>query len=322
MTADHNKIAEDNLLRLSSTLEGLTSESTNARSERLDEMSAQEIAQLMNDEDKAVALAVECVLEPIGLAIEAAKDSLKAGGRIIYVGAGTSGRLGVLDASEIPPTFSAPPELFHAIIAGGAPAIFQAQEGIEDDTERGVFDIEQASVCENDLVIGLAASGRTPYVMAALKFANEKGATTVGISCNANSPIEEIVDISIAPLVGPEILAGSTRLKSGTAQKMVLNMISTGAMVRSGKCYGNRMVELNVTNEKLRARALNLVRELTSASKTESLEALKTANWDVKVAILICETGADAQQSIAMLKSVGGHLRAALTKASNIGNGE
>ncbi|MCZ4274143.1 N-acetylmuramic acid 6-phosphate etherase [Maritalea porphyrae] len=316
MMADLNKNSEENLLRLSLTLEGLTSEGANARSERLDEMTALEIAQLMNDEDKAVAMAVENVLGPVGQAIEAAKSALNAGGRIIYVGAGTSGRLGVLDASEIPPTFSAQSDLFHAIIAGGAPAIFQAQEGIEDDMDRGVNDIKEARVGNLDLVIGLAASGRTPYVLAALEYANSQGAMTVGISCNANSPLEEISQISIVPLVGSEILAGSTRLKSGTAQKMVLNMISTGAMVRSGKCYGNRMVDLNVTNEKLRARALNLVRELTMATKEQSLEALIAADWDVKVAILICETGSSAAQAVGLLESVGGHLRAALAKAS------
>ncbi|MCF4097382.1 N-acetylmuramic acid 6-phosphate etherase [Maritalea mediterranea] len=316
MTADHNKNTKDNLLLLSSTLEGLTSEGINARSARLDQMSALEIAQVMNSEDQSVASAVEKVLPQVAEAIDRAHAALRAGGRIIYVGAGTSGRLGVLDASEIPPTFSAPPSLFHAIIAGGQQAIFQAQEGIEDDRAQGALDLAEAQVSEHDLVIGLAVSGRTPYVLAALEEAHERGADTVGVSCNPGSALEELATIGITPEVGPEILAGSTRLKSGTAQKMVLNMISTGAMVRLGKCYQNRMVDLNITNEKLRARALNLVRELTDADKESALHALVEANWDVKVAIVICKTGIDAAAARVRIEDAGGHLRQALDEAN------
>lgn len=315
MTANDTKLAQDNLLLLSSTLEGLTSESINARSAGLDQMSALEIAQVMNSEDQAVAKAVENVLPQVAKAIDAAHASLEAGGRIIYVGAGTSGRLGVLDASEIPPTFSAPSSLFHALIAGGEAAIFQAQEGIEDDRAQGALDLGEANVGEHDLVVGLAVSGRTPYVLAALEEAHKRGATTVGISCNRGSALETLAHIGITPEVGPEILAGSTRLKSGTAQKMVLNMISTGAMVRLGKCYQNRMVDLNVTNEKLRARALNLVRELTNTEKETALRALVAANWDVKVAIIICKTGMDAAAAHAQIEQAGGHLRQALEEA-------
>jgi N-acetylmuramic acid 6-phosphate etherase len=315
MTADHNKNATDNLLLLSSTLQGLTSEGINARSERLDEMSALEIAQLMNSEDQTVAHAVEKVLPAVAKAIDAAHDGLAKGGRIIYVGAGTSGRLGVLDASEIPPTFSASTSLFHAIIAGGQAAIFEAQEGIEDDRAQGVVDLDAANVTEIDVVIGLAVSGRTPYVLAALEEAQKRNAITIGISCNPGSELERQADIAITPEVGPEVLSGSTRLKSGTAQKMVLNMISTGAMVRLGKCYQNRMVDLNITNEKLRARALNLVRELTEADKEAALHALVEANWNVKVAIVICKTGLDAAAAFDLIQSAGGHLRQALNEA-------
>lgn len=315
MTADHNKNATDNLLLLSSTLQGLTSEGINARSERLDEMSALEIAQLMNSEDQTVAHAVEKVLPAVAKAIDAAHDALAKGGRIVYVGAGTSGRLGVLDASEIPPTFSAPASLFHAIIAGGQAAIFEAQEGIEDNRTQGVLDLDAAKVSDIDVVIGLAVSGRTPYVLAALEEAQKRNATTIGISCNPGSELEQQADIAITPEVGPEILSGSTRLKSGTAQKMVLNMISTGAMVRLGKCYQNRMVDLNITNEKLRARALNLVRELTEADKEAALHALVEANWNVKVAIVICKTGLDAAAASDLIQSAGGHLRQALNEA-------
>ena len=312
MKTKHNKSREDNLLQLSSTLEGLTSEGSNARSDRLDEMSAIEIAQLMNDEDKTIALAVEKVLQPISKAIDAGKQAILGGGRVLYIGAGTSGRLGILDASEIPPTFSASHELFHGIIAGGEEAIFRAREGVEDSREQGQTDILAANVSEKDMVIGLAVSGRTPYVLVGLETAKQKGAITIGISCNAGSPLEKLADIAITPLVGPEILSGSTRLKSGTAQKMVLNMISTGAMVRSGRCYGNRMVELNVTNEKLQARALNLVRELTTASKQEALDALIATDWNVKAAILICERGVDFDEAKNLLKIANGHLRRAL----------
>lgn len=315
MTADHNKIIADNLLRLSADLETLTSEGTNAHSERLDEMSALEIATLMNSEDKAVAAAVEAVLPSVAAAIELANEALRAGGRIIYVGAGTSGRIGVLDASEIPPTFSASPELFHAIIAGGEPAIFKAQEGVEDDEAVALADIKNANVSANDLVIGLAASGRTPYVLSAIRYAKSVGARTAGISCNANSALDQSVDVAITPLVGPEVLAGSTRLKSGTAQKMVLNMISTGAMVRFGKCYKNRMVDLNITNQKLRARAVNLVRELTIADQHQALKALEQSDWNVKLAIIICESGQDVEAAKKLLAEGEGHLRRALELA-------
>ena len=315
MTADHNKLAADNLLRLSTDLEHLTSERTNSNSEQLDQMSALEIAALMNAEDKAVAAAVENTLPAIANAIELATAALKAGGRIVYVGAGTSGRIGILDASEIPPTFSASPELFHAIIAGGEAAIFRAQEGVEDDMDIAIKDIKNAKVSANDLVIGLAASGRTPYVLAALNHAKTIGAHTVGISCNAGSALEKNVDVAITPLVGPEILAGSTRLKSGTAQKMVLNMISTGSMVQFGKCYKNRMVDLNITNQKLRARAVNLVRELSTADQHQALKALEESDWNVKLAILICEANLDLEAAKKFLADGDGHLRKALQLA-------
>jgi N-acetylmuramic acid 6-phosphate etherase len=300
------------LMHLSSVLEDLASEMTNDASERLDAMSPLEIATLMNQQDHLVATSVEKVLEPIALAITAAAKSLRAGGRIVYIGAGTSGRLGVLDASECRPTFSAPEGWVVALIAGGPDAMFRALEGAEDDIDQGALDVAEIAVSDTDTVIGLAASGRTPYVLGGLAEARCRGAVTVGVSCNDNSPLEANVDIAITPVVGPEVLTGSTRLKSATAQKMVLNMISTGAMVRIGKCYGNRMVDLSATNEKLQARALNLVCELTPATKRDALRALVAADWDIKVAILTGKTGQSVQTARALILASNGHLRRAL----------
>ncbi len=312
-----NKYPQAHLVELSSALAELTSESTNPASEDLDSLSPLEIAHLMNAQDKLVALAVEKQLENVAQAIEAAADALRAGGRIVYVGAGTSGRLGVLDASECPPTFSVEHGRVIAIIAGGEKAVFTACEGAEDDAGQGRADIARVQVTPNDLVVGLAASGRTPYVIGALKEAGACGAVTAGISCNGPAPLHAVADISITPDVGPEILAGSTRLKSATAQKMILNMISTGAMVRIGKVFGNRMVDLNASNEKLRARAVNLVADLTPTTKHRALAALVEADWDIKVAILTERTGENVRVARDLIKKHGGHLRAALEEVGD-----
>ncbi len=270
------------------------------------------MAVYMNAEDHKVARAVERVLPEVGAAIDAAASALRTGGRIIYIGAGTSGRLGVLDAAEIPPTFSAPPEMVIGLIAGGKAAMFNAQEGVEDDPARGAADLASINVDSRDFVVGLAASGRTPYVLGAIRKAQAAGAGTAGISCNAHSPLARLCDIAITPIVGPEILSGSTRLKSGTAQKQILNMISTGAMVRIGKCYGNRMVDLNASNEKLKARAINFVEELTPCSKDVALKVLEATDWDIKAAILVGKTGMDAVDAAAGIDASGGHLRKAI----------
>ena len=304
--------AKPDLVQLSHTLQSLDSERVNAASERLDAMSPLEIATLMNAEDEKVALAVQAVLPQIAKAIEAAAGALQAGGRIIYIGAGTSGRLGVLDAAEVPPTFSASPDLVIGLMAGGKDAMFRAQEGIEDNLAQGAADLVAAKLTENDFVVGLAASGRTPYVLGAVQKAREIGAITASISCNENSALAQACDIEITPLVGPEILSGSTRLKSGTAQKQVLNMISTGAMVRIGKCYGNRMVDLNASNEKLKARAVNLVSDLASCDKTSALKALQEANWNIKAAILAQKTGLSSELAVKGIAEANGHLRHAL----------
>ncbi len=300
------------LIQLAHYLQGLDSERVNPASERLDTLSPLEIAKLMNREDRKVSDAVAAALPEIARAIEAAARALGADGRVIYVGAGTSGRLGVLDAAEIPPTFSFPPDRVIGLIAGGEAAMFRAQEGCEDNPAAGAADLAALDPGKEDFVVGLAASGRTPYVLGALERAREAGATTAGISCNAGSPLARQSDIPITLEVGPEILTGSTRLKSGTAQKQVLNMISTGAMVRIGKCYGNRMVDLDATNEKLKARAINLVSDLAPADAEAALKALRATGWNIKAAILALKSGIAPEEAVRRIDAADGHLRRAL----------
>ncbi len=296
------------IVQLSKDLGELSSEAPNPASASLDRMSAVEIARLMNEQDKRVAEAIEAEIVKIGQAIDLATLALSRGGRIVYIGAGTSGRLGILDASECPPTFGVTDDMVVGVIAGGKDAMFVAKEGAEDRPEAGAADIANLGVDADDLVVGLAVSGRTPYVLGAMAKARDLGATTVGITSNANSTLEKTVDVCITTLVGPEVLTGSTRLKSGTAQKMVLNMISTGAMVRTGKCYGNRMVDLKVSNDKLMARALRLVRDITAADDDTILAALGDADWHVKTAIVSLKTGCDATEARRLLDDHGGHL--------------
>ena len=244
--------------------------------------------------------------------MDAAALALKAGGRIIYMGAGTSGRLGVLDASECPPTFGVPHGLVVGLIAGGPGALLKAVEGAEDNAQLGEDDLKALSLNAADLVVGLAASGRTPYVIGGLKYANVVGCTTVAVSCNPDSPIAHEADIAISPVVGPEALTGSTRLKSGTAQKLVLNMISTGAMVKFGKVYQNLMVDMKATNIKLVDRACRMVVEATGVTRDVAESVLKQTDFDVKPAILMVLTGLDAPAARAKLTAHQGFLRAAL----------
>ncbi len=243
---------------LSQTLKQLTSEQRNSASLNLDQLSALEIVQLMNQEDQKVALAVNDQLAQIAQAVEVIVSAFQQGGRLIYQGAGTSGRLGVLDASECPPTFGVPFGQVIGLIAGGDRAIRKAVENAEDNREAGKVDLMQIQLSDKDVVVGLAVSGRTPYVLGGLAYAKSLGAKTIAISCNAHSEMAEIADIAITPIVGAEVLTGSSRLKAGTAQKMVLNMLSTASMVLMGKCYQNLMVDVQATNEKLRHRAVIL----------------------------------------------------------------
>lgn len=293
-------------------LGALVSETRNPQTLDLDALTTIELVSRFNQQDALVADAVKATLPQVANAVDAAATSLKAGGRIIYMGAGTSGRLGVLDASECPPTFGVPHGLVVGLIAGGPGALLKAVEGAEDNAQLGEDDLVSLNLTPDDLVVGLAASGRTPYVIGGLKFARQTGCTTVAISCNPDSPIAHEADIAISPVVGPEALTGSTRLKSGTAQKLVLNMISTGAMVKFGKVYQNLMVDMKATNVKLVDRACRMLMEATGASREEAEIVLKQTDYEVKPAILMVLSGLDAASARAKLDLHHGFLRAAL----------
>lgn len=260
-------------------------EQTNPASARLSELSAAEIVALMNEEDHKVPEAVGEVLGDVARAVEVVVERLANGGRLFYVGAGTSGRLGVLDASECPPTFGVSPELVQAVIAGGPKAIFSAREAAEDDQGAGAEELQRRGVGDRDAVVGLSASGATPYVIGAVRWAGERGAATIGVSCNPDGPLRDVCQVFICPVVGPEIIAGSTRLKCGTAQKLVLNMISTATMVRLGRVQGNLMVDLRPTSAKLRDRAIRIIQQLTGADRHSAERALDQADGNVREAI-------------------------------------
>jgi N-acetylmuramic acid 6-phosphate etherase len=293
-------------------LHGLTTEQSNAASRQIDCLSAVEIARLMNAEDASVALAVSREVEAIGAAIQGIVARMEQGGRLIYVGAGTSGRLGVLDASECPPTFSALPEQVIGWIAGGERALIHATERLEDDIEAGRAVAEELGIGPLDSVVGLTASGRTPYVLGAVEAARERGAFTVGVACNQPSQLAERVEVMIAPVTGPEVISGSTRLKAGTAQKMVLNMLSTGAMIKLGKTFGNLMVDVKASNAKLQERAIRIVQEATGLERESAAEALADAGGETKTAIVSLLAGIVPEEARALIEQSGGSVRAAL----------
>ncbi|MDW2113323.1 N-acetylmuramic acid 6-phosphate etherase, partial [Vibrio sp. 1731] len=276
-----------------------------------------DIVQRINQQDKLVPLAVEKVLPEIAEAVDKITEAFKVGGRLFYIGAGTSGRLGVLDASECPPTFGTDPEMVVGIIAGGKEAMFRAKEGAEDDPALGEQDLKENTLTQRDVVVGIAASGRTPYVIGGLEYANELGATTVALSCNPDSPIADIADIAISPVVGPEALTGSTRLKSGTAQKLVLNMLTTASMIRLGKSYQNLMVDVKATNAKLVARAARIVMQATDCTNQEAKTALKETDYDAKLAILMILTGLDRESATEQLNAKQGYLRKVVIAQTN-----
>ena len=290
----------------------LTTEARNPRTLDLDNLTALEIVKLINTEDAKVALAVREVSEPIAQAIDVIADRLSRGGRLIYAGAGTSGRLGVLDAVECPPTFNTEPDMVVGLIAGGPEGLVRAVEGAEDSQAMGREDLQQLKLCDLDVVVGIAASGRTPYVIGALDFAREQGAYAIGFSCNQDAELIRHADLNIIPLVGPEVLSGSTRLKAGTATKMVLNMLTTGAMVRMGKTFSNLMVDLRATNTKLVERATRIVTELTGCAGPESRALLERCDGEVKTAVVSYKMGVTPGEARARLESVDGHLRRAL----------
>ena len=297
-------------------LDRLDTEAINPATVEIDQMRPLEIARAMNAEDATVARAVERELAPIAEAIAQIADRLRRGGRLVYVGAGTSGRLGVLDASECPPTFGTPPGLVVGCIAGGATALTRSVEEIEDSPDAGRADLEGLGIAEADAVVGIAASGRTPYVLGAVAHAGGVGALTVGLACNRDTPLERLVAVMIAPVVGPEAIAGSTRLKAGTAQKMVLNMLSTGAMVLLGKTYGNLMVDVQASNSKLRHRAIAIVRATTGLDAAAATELLRAAGGDTKTAIVAARAGIPPDVARARLAAAGGSVRTALEGAS------
>jgi N-acetylmuramic acid 6-phosphate etherase len=296
-------------------LQQLVSEGRNPRTTDIDLMSSLEMVTTINNEDRGVADAVQQTLPQVAQAVDAIVTAFNAGGRLVYIGAGTSGRLGVLDASECPPTFGVPPTMVVGLIAGGLDALVNASEGAEDRADAGAADLVAVGFSARDVVVGIAVSGRTPYVLGALEHAKALGARTVALTCNPDSPIARMADISIAPLVGPEVITGSTRLKSGTAQKLVLNMLSTASMVRIGKTYGNLMVDMIASNGKLVARAARVVAEATGRSIAEAEAALTTAGNDSKLAILMLLTGVDIEAGRKTLAEAGGVLRRAVAGA-------
>ena len=293
-------------------LENLTTESRNSSSLNIDKVSTLDMVKIINNEDKKVALAVEKELVKIAEAIDGIVSGMQKGGRLIYIGAGTSGRLGILDASECPPTYGVSEELVQGIIAGGTEAIFRAKEGAEDSKELAIEDLKSKNITENDTIVGLAASGRTPYVIGGLEYANKIGALTVPITCNANSEVAKVSKVSIAPVVGAEVVTGSTRMKAGTAQKLVLNMLSTGTMIKLGKVYGNLMVDVRATNKKLVERAKKIVCEATGVDREVAEKVLKETNYDVKLSILMILTGLDINEAKEKLTQNKGYIAKAM----------
>lgn len=286
----------------------IQTEERNPRSKEIDTLSTLEMVTLINSEDKKVAEAVERELPHIARAVDVISEKLCAGGRLIYAGCGTSGRLGVLDAAECPPTFSTDPNQVIGLIAGGEGAMFRAVEGAEDSAALGREDLEKLGFSDKDVLVGIAASGRTPYVLGALEYAKKCGAPTISVSCCPGSPITESADINIAPMPGPEVITGSTRMKSGTAQKMVLNMLSTCSMVRLGKVYGNLMVDVKPSNEKLVHRCERIVAAATGVSEERAAEYLDLCGYHPKTAIVMIKCGTDAEQSRKLLDEFGGRI--------------
>lgn len=299
----------ENLLQ---TLSTLITEQRNPNSMHVDSLSALEIVQLMNQEDKQVPLAIEKCLPQIAQAVECIVAAFQQGGRLVYIGAGTSGRLGVLDASECPPTFGVSPEMVKGIIAGGERALRHPIEGAEDSKAQAVVDLQTIQFSSKDVLVGIAASGRTPYVIGALEYAKSLGSVTVSIASNPNSAMANIVDIAIDTVVGSEVLTGSSRLKSGTAQKLVLNMLTTASMILMGKCYQNLMVDVQASNEKLKARAIRIVMQATDCDKALAEETLKLADQNAKLAIMMILSGLDRAQAEALLEKHQGKLQLAL----------
>ena len=293
-------------------LHELTTEGRNRGTEKLDTMTALEVVEAMNQEDAVVPRAVRLVLPEIAEAVEIIAERLVIGGRLIYVGSGTSGRIGALDASECPPTFNTPPEMVQYLIAGGDSALTRSAEGSEDSAELGRSDMEQKKPTSLDVVVGLAASGRTPYTISALEFARSRGAATVAVACNRDSELGRVADIAIEVEVGPEVLTGSSRLKAGSAQKQICNMLTTGAMARMGYVYSNLMVNLHLTNKKLLQRGIGILESLTGVSQSVALQVLESAEMSVPVALVMLKANATKPEAIERLQKSKGNVRVAI----------
>ena len=308
----HSRLEERAPERNVFMLDRMITETRNENTMNLDGMTPLEIVRAMNREDEQIPCAIRAHLEEIALVAQWGIESLKQGGRIFYIGAGTSGRLGVLDASECPPTFGVSPDVVTGLIAGGEKALTRAVEGAEDDRASGGKDLKDHGLSQKDLVIGLAASGRTPYVLGGLEYARKMGCRTAAISCNTGSEMSRAAQLGIEVVVGPEVLTGSTRLKAGTAQKMILNMISTTVMVGTGKAYQNLMVDVAASNEKLRRRARSIVMEATGVDGLTAQETLDLAGGHCKTAITMILTGCDREEAQKRLEEAGGFVREAI----------
>ena len=289
-------------------LEGLTTEARNEATKKIDQVSTLEMVTLINQEDQKVAQAIEKVLPQIAAAIDAAAERFKKGGRLIYCGAGTSGRLGALDAIELTPTYSVSPERAFGILAGGEKAMYQAIEGAEDSKELAIEDLTQHQLTARDVVIAISASGRTPYAVSAIEYGKKVGALTISVTCNNQSPMNQLAEIGIAPIVGPEVITGSTRMKAGSAQKMVLNMFSTGIMVKVGNIYQNLMVNVQPTNEKLIQRATNIIKEAAEIEESQAKEYLEAAQLEVAPAIVMAKAHVDFQKAKQLLAEHDGRI--------------
>ncbi|MBF0692296.1 N-acetylmuramic acid 6-phosphate etherase [Providencia alcalifaciens] len=303
---------------MSIDLSKMVTESRNEASTHIDQLSTFEMLQVINNEDKKVPLAVEKTLPQIAQLVDKVADAFQRGGRLIYSGAGTSGRLGILDASECPPTYGTPHEQVIGLIAGGHQAIFRAVENAEDKPELGEQDLKNINFNQNDVLVGIAASGRTPYVLGAMKYARALGATVAAISCNPDSPVSQAADIAITPIVGAEVVTGSSRMKAGTAQKLILNMITTGAMIRIGKVFGNLMVDVEATNAKLIERQTKIVMEATECDRQTAESALQQCDRHCKTAILMILSGLNADEARQLLAKNHGFIRTALNIAKSV----
>ena len=295
--------------------EHIKTEDRNSNTANIDSLPTLEMVRLINSEDKKVAYAVEAELEHIAAAVDVIAAQLKAGGRLIYSGCGTSGRLGVLDAAECPPTYSTAPDQVIGLIAGGSSAMFQAVEGAEDDAQLGAQDLKDIGFSSKDVLVGIAASGRTPYVLGAMEYAASCGAHVIGIACCPGSQVEKAAQIAIVPTPGPEVITGSTRMKSATAQKMVLNMLSTGAMIKLGKVYGNLMVDVKPSNQKLIHRCKRIVSEATGVTEEAAAKVLELCDYRPKIAIVMLLCGVTADEARSLLEAHDGRISSAIKES-------